>query len=219
MKLFLKELTLINQLDGRRAFRLDQLKKKPGYDDLKDWVKSGWLKRIAYGVYRIARLEAPDPKLIAALVVPDSYVTGITALEYHGLVEADPTREIHCAIKGRKRRFVIEGRSYRFQCIGYTQNPGGKMNPTGHFSVATMETAIIDLHYRNSVELKIPQGFIFEAVDLDLLWSRSRQLKPGWRRWLLVRLHVRVKAELRRRERLRNYRYRCKSTDRVLPVA
>ena len=81
MKLFLKELTLINQLDGRRAFRLDQLKKKPSHDDLKDWVRSGWLKRIAYGVYRIARLEAPDPKLIAALLVPDSYITGMTALE------------------------------------------------------------------------------------------------------------------------------------------
>jgi hypothetical protein len=219
MKLFLKELTLINQLDGRRAFRLDQLKKKPSHDDLKNWVKSGWLKRIAHGVYRIATLEPPDPMVLAALVVPDSYVTGMTALEYHGLVEADPTREIHSAIKGRKRRFTMEGKSYRFQRIGYTQNPGGKMSPTGHFSVATMETAILDLHYRNSVELKIPEGFIFEAVDLELLWSRSRQLAPGWRRWLLVRLHFQVKAELRRRERLVNFRHRRKSTDRVLPVA
>lgn len=219
MKLFLKELILINQLDGRRVFRLDQLKKRPGQDDLTGWVKSGWLKRIAHGVYRIARLETPDPKTIAALVVPGSYVTGLTALEYHGLVEPDPAREVHSAIKGRKRRFVIEGRSYRFQRIGYTQNPGGKMSPDGHFSVATMETAILDLHYRNSVELKIPEGFKFEAVDLDLLWSRSRKLAPGWRRWLLVRLHVRVKAEIRRREKLRNWRHRLRTTERVLPVA
>lgn len=200
----------MRELDGRRAFRLDQLRNKPDYVDLCRWVKSGWLKRLARGVYRLAGFEAPDPKVVAALIVPNSYLSGLTALEYHGLLPVCGGRPIHSVTPGRKRNYDIEGVSYRFQRIACTQNPGWYPNPTGHFRVASVGTALLDLHYRNSAEMELPPGFQYENVDIESLWAETRSLRHGWKRKLLVRLHGKIRGEQRRLASLAAWRARIR---------
>ncbi|MFA5504783.1 MAG: type IV toxin-antitoxin system AbiEi family antitoxin domain-containing protein [Vulcanimicrobiota bacterium] len=203
---------LCKELDGRRVFRLDQLRYKPDYIDLYRWVKSGWLKRLANGVYRIAAFDPPDPKVIAALLVPNSYISGCTALEYHGLLAPDPQRLVHSVTPSRRRDYEIEGVSYFFQRLACTQNPGWYPSPTGHFRVATIGTALLDLHYRASVEMKIPTGFQYEKADINAIWMETRNLSQGWKRRLLVRLHGKIRGEQRRLTSLAAWRGRAKES-------
>jgi len=140
-------------------------------------VKNGWLIRIKRGLYAISDLSTRgfltlSPYVVANLLLPDSYVSFESALQYHGMFDQLTDKTISVSLKMHKA-VELAGTKYGFV----------KTKPEYYFGwqeiqldnqtarIATPEKALIDMvnfhKSQYSIDLVIEKLLDYKA-DLDL---------------------------------------------------
>jgi hypothetical protein len=139
---------------------------------LSDWAQRGLLERVRRDVYLTKGLAFYDRKVVAKELVPQSYVTGMWALQYHGLVTERYLGPLVSATHGRSFILPFDGTLYKYQKICRPAYRETCDCPSG-FSVATPLTAFFDLYHRRPVD-RLPEHFRYEYLDEDLLERATR---------------------------------------------
>lgn len=181
-------------LDGKVAFRSQDY---PVHRRcLSRWVQDGRLIRVIQGVYVRADAYGPRPWDLAKLIEPESYITGMWALDYHGLLNR-PAFFGPLVSATRRRSFELTFNSvvYRYHKISRKLYRETRPSACGNFEVAEPVTALFDLYHRKKMaELVFPTSLL--AFKLDLPGIRKLQFAaPRRHKWLLARLFGRGNAQ------------------------
>lgn len=185
---------LLNIIGDRRAFRTDELPPDPHLTrQLARWMDKGHLIRLQRGVYRLGFGELAHPLLLSNLLMPDSYITGRSALDFHGLLQRPHEGPVVAATKTRGKKIEIEGRGFHYRTI---QNPVvPQLTPDCKFRVATPEGALFDMFYGRYSQSEFAQHDMFyERFDMEKLWQIARTTRArGNLRRLVGKLMLRVR--------------------------
>ena len=137
---------------------------------LRRLATAGIVRRVRRGLWVIG--EADPLALADRIAEPDAaYISGLTALRLHGMIEQIPT-DIHVATTGRARKLSTPFGRYAFRHLqgalfgGYDRSAGR--------AIATSEKALFDILYWSATrggslralpEITFPKGFDRRKID------------------------------------------------------
>lgn len=186
---------LLEVLQGQKVFRPELLARRPTQQELHRWYKDEWIVRLGKGLYCISDEKPLDPLFLANLADPTSYVSGESALAFHGLMKKTPER-VWSVTRRRSRTWKVEGHVLVFQRSTYGRYYDYWYTHPSGIRVAWPAMALLDLHQRNSRELDIPKGFLYDEIDLDHVDTVRKGLFSPWQRSVLSRFIVKAEAEI-----------------------
>lgn len=164
---------------------------------LSRWVQDGRLQRVTQGVYVRADAFGPKPWDLAKLLEPESYITGMWAFDYHGLLNRPAFFEpLVSATRKRSFEVTFSAMDYRFQKISRRLYRETRPSACGNFEVAEPVTALFDLYHRKkTAELVFPNSLL--TFKFDLPGIRKLQFAaPHRHKWLLARLYGHGNAQI-----------------------
>lgn len=189
----------LDRLGDTTVFRVDQLDDDGSLNQqTKRWADNGWLARLHRGIYRLEGVPQPHPFLLSNLIAPDSYVSGLSALDYHRFLTKPYEGPVTAVTSKRARTLTIEG--VEFQYIKITNPVSGELAEGQPYRLATPEAAVFDLMHRKSGQPRFRQGEMhYEKFDQEKVWnlvSHSRDRKVAG--YLTLRIRQAQQIALRR---------------------
>ncbi|MGE0493898.1 MAG: hypothetical protein AB7S38_32115 [Vulcanimicrobiota bacterium] len=166
----------------RYAQFLQALEQRPLYDrthfrvddrQLQRWVRSGRLLRLRRGLYLVSERQATAVE-IANSLVPQSYVSGLSALALHGYVA--PPQGVISVTRQRPRRFDTPLGQFSFHRLADPGLIGSVVE-----GVASPERALLD-HFRLTPGLVTLPLAGADRLDYDHLLANFRGLPQRLRR-------------------------------------
>ncbi len=151
--------------------------------NLKYWIKKGWIERLKKGVYKFSDVKIKDEFVLAAFLDDGSYISLETALSFYNMLPEYPY-EITSVTLGKTKRFRTKYGVFSFRHIkkelffGFVQ----KQVEGGIVKIAEKEKALFDFLYLNSPEIKTVDYFEEMRLVLPKTFSFKKLLE--WRQFL-----------------------------------
>lgn len=159
------DLAFLRQMSRESSAVIDQ--------NVKRWLAAGVLVRLRRGMYALAehlrRADIPLPRLANDLY-PPSYLTGVWALSFHGLIP-DVAREYTSATRRRPQRFTNAFGTFSYRHLhdrlfwGFGTIRSGEVD----FQCATPEKALLDHWYWTPGEWTVDRMRELRLQQVDVI--------------------------------------------------
>jgi predicted transcriptional regulator of viral defense system len=143
--------------------------------NLKFWIKKGWLERIIKGVYKFKEKEIKEEFFLSSFFDQNSYISLESALSFYGMIPEYPYA-ITAVTTNKTKKLKTKYGVFLYRKIKTDLFFGFKTLSYDNFSyrIATLEKALFDFIYFNQRQIK--DSSYFEEMRLnfpkDFLWKK-----------------------------------------------
>ena len=149
--------------------------------ELNKWVEKGFLKKIKRGLFWFSEIEIKDNFYFVEKILPPSYITLETALNYYSIIP-DVPQTVTCVTPLTTRKFNTPFGVYFYRHIKKEYFFGFRTiyseDKKFFYNIALPEKALLDFIYFNLKRLKDIESFQEErfSFDKNFAWNRFLEM-------------------------------------------